>query len=299
MVRERSDCMGLMKYWRILQTLDQPAKFVFGRILQKLHVSHLLKVKQDGYVLRFYPASMCETRWLKPTQAHRPVEEFFRRYVKPGDTVVDAGANVGVFTLVASIMTGKTGKVYCMEPHPRTFGFLQGHMKTNAVTNVKAFNVALGDKDGTITFSNSRSDDQNCVVDKGPGITVPVARLDALGIDEPVVAFLKIDVEGYEKFVLAGAVNLLPRVQCMLFEFEEDHYEKFGYSCHDLLAIIRGHGFRILRIVDNECSFIPQDYSTHHGENLVGVRDVNDFIGRTGYQLRDSTPLDIPSLHPH
>lgn len=262
---------------------------LIGRILMRAGVAHWVKFPQEGYTLRLCPST--SHRWRKPIGS-RPVEEFFRRYVKPGDVVVDAGANVGIFTLAAATAATHSGRVYAFEPHPRTFKYLQRHLADNRASHVKAFNVALGDKEGAVHFSdNLLSDDINHVASEG--IEVPVKRLDAL-VNEHV-DLLKVDVEGYEKLTLEGAASLLPQVQCMLIEVEQEKCERFGYTARQLIDLIESHGFTILRVSGNTVSRVPVGFVPRQPEDLVAARDVTVFLKRTGYELGD-IPLTVPSF---
>lgn len=261
-----------------------------GRLLIRTGVANWVKFEQGDYSLRLCPGT--SHRWLTPIGV-RPVEEFFRRYVKPGDVVIDAGANVGIFTLVSAVAATPAGRVYSIEAHPRTFQFLRKHLDDNKMQNVVAINLALGDRGGMLYFSDSFFDDDINHV-SSTGIPVPVQRLDAL-VQEPRVDLLKVDVEGYEKFTLDGATGLLPGVQCMLVEVEEDKCLRFGYTSRNLLDLIESHGFTILRVSGDAAARVPAGFVPRQPEDLVAVRSTEAFLQRTGYRLRD-IPLSVPSF---
>ena len=273
------------KYRQILSEQKQPLKFLLSRLLMKTGLSQHLIIKQRAFVLRFYPTSLSAALWIDP-RARRGDEEFFRRYLRPGDVMIDAGANIGSTALVAAAVVGAAGKVFAIEAHPQTFGYLQGNIELNG-TNVQAFNVALGEREGKLCFSNKSSDDQNAVVADGAGLEIAVRRLDDLGIDAPRVALLKIDVEGYEKFVLQGAPRLLDKTDCVYFEAWEKHFAKYNYSTVDVLTILSRHGFQILRMSgQNEVSALDDDYVSQRAENLIAVRDAAAFLERTGFRWK-------------
>ena len=221
-------------------------------------------------------------RWLDPSEVPSSEELFFRRYIRPGDVVIDAGANIGFFTLVASVLVSDLGKVYSIEAHPRIFKYLEGNVAINKCKNVHTYNIALGDKNGTINFSNKKDDDQN-FIQPGLEIEVQMAELDGLGITDDYISLLKIDVEGYEKFVLEGAVETLRRVQCIFFESWEEHFSRYGYTCGDIFKILHEQGFRVFRIVHNVIFPVPETYVSKKCENLVALRETTDFMRRTGF----------------
>lgn len=260
-----------------------------ARNLMKLRISSLFRIRQKGFVLSFYPSSMSRVLWVGQylsEENYREEQEFFRRYLRPDDDVIDVGANIGFFTLIFSTLVGKFGKVYAFEPHPRIYKYLQGNLVLNKVDNVYAFNLALGNKSGTVKFSDKKGDDINSVVvDDDSGITVPAKRLDAVGIESVSVSLLKIDVEGYEKFVLEGAGHTLQKVQCIYIESIERHFLKFGYKLCDLLNILINQGFQILEIEGDKVWNVSSNCYPESTKNLVGVREINSFLKRTNFHF--------------
>src|SRR5262249_18542532 len=159
--------------------------------------------KTDLYRLRFFPTALSCAMWTDPG-ARRADEAFFRRVLRPGDTVVDVGANVGTLTLTAAALVGPEGRVWAIEPHPRPLRYLCANVALNGFANVRTVHAAAGESDGLLRLTDSRLDDQNRVSADGPGVSVPVRRLDDV-VPEGPVRLLKIDVEGFELFVLRGA----------------------------------------------------------------------------------------------
>ena len=134
-----------------------------------------------------------------------------RRYLRAGDVCVDAGANNGIFTLVAGKQVGPTGQVYAFEPHPATYARLTSNIARNRLTNVVAFNVGLSDHAGHAALFTMLDDGQNNLHTGGESRTQ--VRLEALDqiLPEARVDFVKIDVEGSELAVLRGMSSCLAR----------------------------------------------------------------------------------------
>jgi FkbM family methyltransferase len=259
-----------------------------ARILIKLRISPLFEIRQGGFPLKFYPSSMSRVLWVDQClsqESYTEEQHFFSRYLCPNDVVVDVGANIGFFTLISSILVGKYGKVYAIEPHPKIYKYLQGNIALNMVENVCTFNVALGSRNGVVKISNDKSDDRTSVVTDDSGVTVPVRRLDQLGIENDSISLLKIDVEGYEKFVIEGAGHVLQKVQCIYFESIERHFLKFGYKLDDLLNVLTNHGFQILEVQGNKVWNISPNCYPKTSKNLVAVREMQAFLKRTSFQL--------------
>ena len=75
--------------------------------------------------------------------------EMFRKVVKKGDVVVDIGANMGYFTLLASRLVGREGKIYAFEPEPVNYGLLVKNIGINGYKNIVPVQKAVSDRTGT------------------------------------------------------------------------------------------------------------------------------------------------------
>jgi FkbM family methyltransferase len=251
-----------------LRSQPRPLRFLASRLLWRSGLCSILKIPCDSYSLRFYPTAHSATLWLNPAERLRD-ESIFRSLLQEGDSVIDVGANVGTLTLTASRIVGPAGKVYSVEAHPRTHKYLIGNLRLNHVRNVETFNVACGTENGTTSFSDRTLDDQNAVSTEG--LRVPVRRLDDLVTtpETQEIALLKIDVEGYEKFVLEGALRLLPRVKFVYFESYERHFDSFGYKLRDIVDLLEQFRFDIYHLDGNG---VPRDYNSALCENLLASR---------------------------
>jgi FkbM family methyltransferase len=208
-------------------------------------------------------------------------EEFMTSYLRRGDVVVDVGANIGALVLTAAAIVGQTGLVYGIEAHPRIFGYLKKNVELNRRNNVRLLNFAAGQNRGAVRFSDENDDDINCVTDDS-GITVQMETLDRLITNEARrIALLKIDVEGYEKFVIEGAAEVLARTDCIYFEAWEQHFVRNGYDTAAVLKILKGHGFTVhKKLGDADLLEVPVNYVAERCENLVAIRDVARYSRR-------------------
>ena len=167
-------------------------------------------------------------------------------FLKKGDIFIDVGANVGHLSAVGAGLVGKEGQVHCFEPVPRCAERLRELAAANPGYSFFIHEVALGDREGTISlFVSSVSMGQSSVV---PGILkgnavertllVPVRRLDVYLRDMGIakVKIIKIDVEGFELAVLRGLREFfqetreLPLLICEIAPFaHKDLDELFSY----------------------------------------------------------------------
>jgi FkbM family methyltransferase len=80
------------------------------------------------------------------------ISSYVSRSLSPGDTFADVGANVGYYSLLASTLVGPSGRVVSFEASPRTYQLLLENLRRSGCDNARALNVAVADRDGTITF---------------------------------------------------------------------------------------------------------------------------------------------------
>jgi len=155
-------------------------------------------------------------------------------YVRPGDHVVDVGANIGYYLLLWESLTGPQGFVHCVEPEPDNLIELERNIEANRLANVRVHRVAAGATDASVALRPGL----NSGVDPNGSLRVPLRRLDSLGVDR--VELLKIDVEGYEGEVLAGARRLLENRRPTVFLEVHPWLLTPGHSVDTLLSLLGG-----------------------------------------------------------
>lgn len=137
------------------------------------------------------------------------------RWVRPGDWVLDVGANVGHYTARLSELVGAEGRVVAFEPIPETFAMLAAVASSCPAGNVTLVNAAASDRTGTVAMDvpefseGSRNFYQASIRSDGVGRRIGTLRID--GLDLPRISLAKIDVEGHEAAVLRGMEQLLRR----------------------------------------------------------------------------------------
>jgi FkbM family methyltransferase len=149
--------------------------------------------------------------------AVEPEESEVRRLINKGDTVLDIGANFGVFTKLFSELVGPQGSVLAFEPIPQTFRTLAAGVKRYHLGNVRVLNKALSDTVGTVQmFVPQYADvpgenlyEASIVSDSQSRNTLTIDSVSIDSLQLPRVDFVKIDVEGHELNVLQGARRTL------------------------------------------------------------------------------------------
>jgi FkbM family methyltransferase len=136
----------------------------------------------------------------------------FETYCQKGMTVVDVGANVGYYTLLASQLVGPSGRVLAFEPNSENVRLLLASLQRSGATNVEVLPVACDLQRGWTAFRNHTGSNGGVMDDADllqPCTIVPTFTLDELV--EGDVGFLKMDVEGAEGRVVKGAQKLLEK----------------------------------------------------------------------------------------
>jgi FkbM family methyltransferase len=248
-----------------------------------------IKIKIQDYRIIFHPTGFCSAFWYNPN-AYSEDYEFITGFLKEGDLYVDIGANVGVTVIPAAKSIGKLGRAIAFEPHPVIYSYLQENVKLNNLMNVELQNCALGNQRGHIYFTNKYTDEMNRITTSANrNIEVPIKMLDDIGSELDYIALLKIDVEGYEKYAIEGAVKTLKKVSCIYFEVCEANFSNFEYSSSDVLIALEQSGFSLFRrkYGEREILAINRQYipASSGYENLFGIRDIKDFQNRTQWQV--------------
>ena len=168
---------------------------------------------------------------------------FLLHFLRKGDLFIDIGANIGSYTVLAAAHCGV--ETISIEPVPATFSHLLDNISINHITHIATpLNMALGSAEGSITFT-SKYDTVNHVAtakDKDT-IEVKVNSLDHIvGNRNP--ALLKIDVEGYETEVLAGAQQVLQNssLKAIIIELNGSG-SRYGYDENKIHELLLSKGF--------------------------------------------------------
>lgn len=240
--------------------LERPFRALSGYLLQNAGLSERFHLRRSQYAVPFFARSnVALTLWVNPSVVD-PAEEFVYDFLKPGDTFVDVGANIGCVTAAGALATGHGGRVLAIEAHPRTFQYLRKTVAVNHFQNVTMLNVAVGAEKGVLRFSDEkRKDDNNCVSpDQSRGLEVPCVPLGDILQEHQIdrISLLKIDVEGFEMQVLRGAGATLDRVDCLYVEVLEHTLARFGSSSKELISFLKARGFRCFRFRNDDSNVV-------------------------------------------
>lgn len=206
--------------------------------------------------------------------------------VRPGDTVIDIGANFGMYTYHLARAVGSAGKVYAFEPVPFTNGTLVVIAKLLGFARAEIFAKGCSDTTGTVVFrlpvqasgapmsgqahiavrNDDRSGKEKHVLWRDTReVTCEVVALDEFLPSLTNVTFLKCDIEGAELFAFRGAEATIdrhhPTVVCEIYPW---CLEGFGYTLDDLVGFFAAKGYTLHRYERPGRALVP----------VASVRDI-------------------------
>jgi len=184
------------------------------------------------------------------------VKKTFVKNFKEGDTVIDVGANIGEFSLIAAKKVGTEGKVISIEPLHQPVIWLKKNFILNGFSNYEILEKAVGDKIGTMTLYKKSANSEQGVLD--PEITkkelIPCSEIMVDTIDKimssrkiDTIDMLKIDVEGYEYEVFCGCKESFKKnkIEKIICEIHSTFLKNRGLDENLIYSLLKENGFSI------------------------------------------------------
>jgi FkbM family methyltransferase len=216
-------------------------------------------VKVEGFKLALHQHDSIISESIRKSNVWAEAEtKLFRELIKPGMVVVDVGANIGYFSLLASALVGPQGRVHAFEPDPLNCSLLRKSIRLNGVTNIELVQSALSDDDTPVSLfiDSQNKGDHRIWEPTGEArkrIDVSSTTLDDyLGQTQTRPSFIKIDVQGAEGKVMGGMKNTLIQTELkyLTLEFWPSALRKCGTSPEQILKQITDAGFKIRVVPD-------------------------------------------------
>jgi FkbM family methyltransferase len=249
---------------------------------------HLLKPKSvmvQGHRMYLDDQDSLE---LATREIYEPFETaLFKKAIKPGQTVLDIGANIGYYTLIAAKIVGPRGKVYAFEPDPDNFSLLKKNVEINGYANVVLINKAVSDKTKTAPFFLNKTNkgdhrlyDSN---DGRPSILVQTVKLDDFFKKlNSKIHFIKMDIQGSEAMALEGlkaTIKNNSRIKLMT-EFWPYGLNQAGHSPSDYLKTLKTLKFKLWEISEKEKTMRPAQIRDILKQHTLQNRNYTNIFGR-------------------
>lgn len=256
------------------------------QLRKRLRRSPLDYMTSRGYTIRCYSDSNSASHlfyfgeWFDFHEMH-----FVYRYLNQGDRMIDAGANIGTYALLAASIVGPDGHVDAFEPHHTAFARLVENVELNGYEEIVACHrSAVGAADGDVDFL-SDMDVSNRVVHERHLLDrrydrVPCTTLDSL-LSSDNYAFAKIDVEGLELDVLRGAQQGLRRGDPPVIQLEllPGVLRKAGSSVEQVVELLSDTGYDLCQF-DAHRGILTRLSAPPHGNAFAIWRPAFDAVER-------------------
>lgn len=223
-------------------------------------------ITDNGATLKL-PKAMGSSKKIYVYDSEKDEVNLITKLLNEDDTFLDIGAHIGYFTVNAAqkLELGK-GRVFAFEPTPTTLERLKTNVEANSYKNVTICQKALSDKPGvTVIYENPINDGYNSLASaempaSATSVQIETITLDSYALENDLMGktdIIKIDVEGWERFVFLGARQLLtqnPQPLIML-EFSERNQRAAGSTCKELRELLKSYGYELYTIGDDGKSF--------------------------------------------
>jgi FkbM family methyltransferase len=226
------------------------------RVMRLLGPSLLIEL-EPGLFIRPSGLSAVEVAIIRRGMFEPETVHAFAALLSPGMTVLDIGANVDLFTLVAAHRVKPTGSFHSFEPTPELAAHIVRNLELNGLENVIVSQSAVNDTSGHAMLHLVEADDpgENSIVNPSPDartLEVATVTLDEYIAEHNVgrVDVIKIDIEGAEMPALLGAAELLSRDESpvLVLEFHPSTLAYGGRCPDDMLGLLASHGYAFFPI---------------------------------------------------
>ncbi|WP_300565212.1 FkbM family methyltransferase [Flavobacterium sp.] len=205
---------------------------------------------------------------------------FLLHFLEKNDNFLDVGANLGHYSLLLSGV--KKCNSIAIEPVPKTFSQLKKQIDLNDLnTLISAQNVGVSNREDQLFFSNDRGTMNSIVNENYPNSTqVKVLNIDKIVKDSGKPIAMKIDVEGYEKFALEGAMETLQSEELKVVILELNQAgKKYGIEDDEIYELLINLGFKTYSYNFENRGLISLESYNKQKFNTIFVRDT-EFVER-------------------
>ncbi|MGH7739944.1 MAG: FkbM family methyltransferase [bacterium] len=204
---------------------------------------------------------------LATREIYEPLEtRLLLENLRPGQTFLDIGANIGYYTLLAARQVGPQGKVFAFEPDPENFRILKTNVEFNGYSNATLLPQAVSAQSGEARlYLNPRNRGDHRLYDsKDNRSSLPIAQValdDVFKELETIPHFIKMDIQGAEAGALAGMKKLLSRCArvILISEFGPEGLRRFGADPQIFLRDLTELGFKIREIDEASATLLDTD----------------------------------------
>lgn len=251
---------------------------------------------------RHYPQKSIQVNWLHGLRLNLPagnelasqvfitgyyeVSEMhlLSRLIQPGMTVIDAGANWGIYSLLLAKLVTNTGQVIAIEPSSREYHRLNNHIKLNQLSQIQPVKVALSDFTGSAKLSIAKQGHEghntlgkfvypDTQLDKTQSVNLQTLDKLATQLKLTQLDFIKLDIEGSESLALSGGASVINTFRpLILLEVFNQSLMQQQSSANQVWQFLLDHNYQLYRFHPVTGLLIKADTPTQHqSENILAV----------------------------
>lgn len=210
-----------------------------------------------------------------------PERDYLSMVLVEGDYFVDIGANIGLFSLIAAEIVGEGGKVISFEPTSDSYERFIENISLNKFKNIDSYNIGLSNSVGSLTMNistngydawNTFAITTNSNLQSQMQVSVSTLDIQLTYYNKAKIKLVKIDVEGWEKFVLKGGVNFFTNYSPqVLVEFTEENTFAAGYMVQEIYDFMVDLGYDWYSF--REKRLVKAEKKIHYPyENLLAIK---------------------------
>jgi len=211
------------------------------------------------------------------------ITNYFKKAIKPGDTVIDIGANIGYYSLLSSKLVGSKGKVFSIEASPSIYTELLNNIKLNKQTNINTYNAAVYNKQENLVLYKADKENigASSLFERNKYKYTEESTISANTLDKIIppksiknARLIKVDIEGAEWFLVDGIKELIKETNAdWLIEISPTDIKSTGGSVIEIKSIFFKSGYKAY-IIDNK--YDPSWYIRNNKDNIKLVEtDLN------------------------
>jgi len=269
----------------------RPLGKAFEHLRRLVIAEDLVLMEVEGSKMYLKPREHTFATALLLGKAYEKCEtDLFNEAVEEGMVVIDCGANIGYYTLLAAKLVGERGKVFAFEPEPSNYALLVKNIEVNGYSNVVPIRKAITDRTGTIKLSLADDPSGHSIGQIDRAHARGVMMVDSVTLDEFLkqnitpIDVIKMDIEGAEMRALDGMENIIrqnPDLK-IITEFCPFYMEKCGSSAATYFERLKSHGFKIY-VIDEHRQCLEMVSNVKQVTKLIHELAVSLLCQRTPY----------------
>lgn len=230
---------------------------------------------RDGFKLLLDTKNLIDARIIFTGSYEPQLRNVFRKLINKDDIILDIGANIGYHSLLFSEVCGPNGKVYSFEPVKKNYTQLIKNIELNQIKNINPLNFALGNSDINLVIDTEKSGPNPGSISllnvskTGEEISCRDADKALQSMNIKKIDFIKIDVEGYEWFVLESLKNIIKETRpIIIFEWDSNYQANSNINASDFHDYFLSLDYELL-LTENKLNLKVDDLNSIKSANIL------------------------------